>query len=1250
MKQIKNTVLVLISSIISMGFAYLFHFFAVRTLPVADYGRLSFVMNLSYILAVPISALSLLCVQQFSSNIKKLNQNFSSLFKYSLKLGVVLGWISVLISGIYLGITGEMELLLPLLIFSLTFLPSSSLATIQSYFQSTDKFKIFSAINAISPVLRVLFLLWLVNQLGLSAAVLALFLTPLVISVLSLIYLRPELKSAKIIFRKELIPLSLVTLSLMILQSLDNFVVKFIQGNESAGIYFAALTVSRIIFFVAGSIISVLFPLNIKKNFDVSKSRDFWQVLTFGVVGLVAVTIGLSVFSPLILGIFFGPAFAPASTILIILCFAELALSFSMFKIYDLISRKLTENAISVVAAAILVDLILQYFFNIGWGSLGASIATFISFLALFLMLRSSLDFRFLLPSKIKLKSIPDLTAYIPVLFILITLFIFRGFLPSPGILGLRHDWMIPQFPEQLVSLLQTLFDTWTPQDLGRQLVYPSGYLFYFFLAIPALFGLTTSLISKLLPIAFISFSGYSMHKLCKSLKLDNTPSLIAGIFYMLTPVVFNKLVAGHLPYLLSYCLSPLILQLFIESISKKGISLKKTFACGLLVALAGVQIQFLVMLPTILFLYALMSKRFDLYANQLLIICAVIFLIHSFWLIPLLKSPQTPIQVFSSAATDAWIKAQSTQIANSLRLTGYITGYFDQAAQTCTLPAWDLLSYLIPLLAFSVLYFTRKHSAVYFTALAVVSIFIAKGISFPLGEVMSWLFQNFPPTVLFRELYHIQVITALSYSVLLAILTQHLSKIRFISIFLLVIILIYSFPFLSGNFCGQLQTWQPRTDDRPLLDWLNSISLDSRVLFLPMTQPVKYPNTAYAGNDPMIGYSSQPTLSKSWGTSGDSYRLISYLSGVLHDPNATYFTPLLSITNIEYMISRDDVQPSLYEFNQMARYDIFNNYQKEHSIINPKLAGSFPPVKNFSHTSIYLNPDVQSHIYGTSKATLAAADLSIFLDPAFVEKPAVFFVQQLSPEEFDFLLPRTGIFTQTNHIQDFILSKVPQKYKFSIGDLAQKNEDAEAGWTSIQKWWWYNYNYSSSIENSAISKAADRITIPFSTNETGLHEIWMKAYEGPDNGGLSLFLDSKTFAYVNTNSSNSRYRWYRLPIITIDSGDHEFSLLSDGTGDVVISQVVISPTKYVNLTFTSPVTKLKLSEPEIKYEKISPTEYLVHVKSEGPFFLVFSESYHPKWKAAYEGTEFPHFKVNFYANGYYIDQAREFSLVLSFN
>jgi len=108
--------------------------------------------------------------------------------------------------------------------------------------------------------------------------------------------------------------------------------------------------------------------------------------------------------------------------------------------------------------------------------------------------------------------------------------------------------------------------------------------------------------------------------------------------------------------------------------------------------------------------------------------------------------------------------------------------------------------------------------------------------------------------------------------------------------------------------------------------------------------------------------------------------------------------------------------------------------------------------------------------------------------------------------------------------------------------------------------------------------------------------------------------------------------------------------------------------------------TSTNISEPEINFEQINPTKYIVKInKASAPFWLVFSQTFHPYWKAYIrqnskiknQGSKFieksallsafvdkgarlevkEHYLVNGYANGWYIDHNKDqsFEIVIEY-
>jgi len=79
---------------------------------------------------------------------------------------------------------------------------------------------------------------------------------------------------------------------------------------------------------------------------------------------------------------------------------------------------------------------------------------------------------------------------------------------------------------------------------------------------------------------------------------------------------------------------------------------------------------------------------------------------------------------------------------------------------------------------------------------------------------------------------------------------------------------------------------------------------------------------------------------------------------------------------------------------------------------------------------------------------------------------------------------------------------------------------------------------------------------------------------------------------------------------IELAKGNHKYKKLKNDTFD--IEWTILEPVEQGK----SEKLKVESEEPEIIFKKINPTKYLVKVNgAKNPFWLVFSESFHKKWK-----------------------------------
>ncbi len=167
------------------------------------------------------------------------------------------------------------------------------------------------------------------------------------------------------------------------------------------------------------------------------------------------------------------------------------------------------------------------------------------------------------------------------------------------------------------------------------------------------------------------------------------------------------------------------------------------------------------------------------------------------------------------------------------------------------------------------------------------------------------------------------------------------------------------------------------------------------------------------------------------------------------------------------------------------------------------------------------------------------------------------------------------------------------------------------------------------------------------------------------------LTLDDKDVA-LHADVADAEGVDYVTGPLQLPAGDHSVSGFFDNSvSDYAVESIEIHPAQ-------EPISS---AVPGVTFEKINPTRYVAHIKdAHAPFFLVFSESFHADWRA-FVGRELAkapstvqgvrwyepsalaswfldgggrvivpeHYRVNGYANSWYIDQTGSFDVVIEF-
>lgn len=305
---------------------YLYHLIMGRLLGPTFYGELAALISVIGLLGILPSALSLVIVKQISSakNETEVNNLITwfkeKMFKLSLIFFVVLLILSPLISS-FLHISKISYLLL----ISFSFLFSLQAGFNRSILQGLLKFKeLITTILVENATKLLVSILLILVGFAVGGAVLSFVFTSFFGLWLTDYYLKIKKRNdpkISIDLKPTLmlaIPFLIQSIATTSLYSSDVVLVKHFFSSHDAGIYASLSTLGKIIFFGAGPIGAVMFPLVSERS---SKGENYKKVFIYSFVATVLFAMGICLVYWLLpnfaINLLFGPSFLESSKLLI---------------------------------------------------------------------------------------------------------------------------------------------------------------------------------------------------------------------------------------------------------------------------------------------------------------------------------------------------------------------------------------------------------------------------------------------------------------------------------------------------------------------------------------------------------------------------------------------------------------------------------------------------------------------------------------------------------------------------------------------------------------------------------------------------------------------------------------------------------------------------------------------------------------------------------------------------------------------
>lgn len=369
---------------------------------------------------------------------------------------------------------------------------------------------------------------------------------------------------------------------------------------------------------------------------------------------------------------------------------------------------------------------------------------------------------------------------------------------------------------------------------------------------------------------------------------------LTAAAFYALGPVVFTRIAAGHLAYLLGYALLPLAIALASRAIERRDAT--SVVALGVTVGLAGSQIQFLAIAWLAIVPLPLVLERARGWPWRLVAAAGIAVTVQLQALLPLafgsaasLYAAQPPLLAFeynNSAPPDA-----------AAVMLGYFTRYFETHA-----PSTEFAGlYVLLIVALSLAMLAGRRSCVPAIFLIVSGGVLTAGLYGPLSGLLGWTFEHVTYAEAFRDLHYFAVLTAAGVALGLGAGLQRL-PVAF-SFATLLLVAFIAAPVVGASELREIVVPRAYVDDA-LADMRSAVAHGpGRVLWLPAEEPLGPIGASNSGRDfTAYGPGSNPSVS-------DDYQnpQLAYAMARLRIGNPDWNS--LAELNVRYLVVRNYVR-----------------------------------------------------------------------------------------------------------------------------------------------------------------------------------------------------------------------------------------------------------------------------------------------------------------------------------------------------
>lgn len=310
------------------------------------------------------------------------------------------------------------------------------------------------------------------------------------------------------------------------------------------------------------------------------------------------------------------------------------------------------------------------------------------------------------------------------------------------GVPVLRHDWRIPTAPGTDAGWIEGFFQPWLATGIGQAQPYPTFYLIGFLLW-PIHAILTSWSTLAILTFGAMFLASYAATRIATNVGAQMPVPLIAATIATLNPWVYSKYVAGHILMVLAYAI---VLAVIAEVTRERP----RPYVLIILAAASITQLEFFVLVAVPLAYWCARARQWR--ALVALMVCALPIALGLVLRYGTVRSIPYALE---------WQQGQSVPLGSGLLLLGYQFHYADAFASFR--PALGILGAI----ALYGLIRNWKTPVVRVVAcFGIAAAIFASGTTGVISAPYTWIVLHVPESGVFRELYDLIAIIAISYVV----------------------------------------------------------------------------------------------------------------------------------------------------------------------------------------------------------------------------------------------------------------------------------------------------------------------------------------------------------------------------------------------------------------------------------------------------------------------------------------------------